>query len=59
MNDPTTEGAAAAFQAEDAEHVVDVDERAEAGPPECFQDEDADRPWIRPPAPDPGRPATS
>jgi hypothetical protein len=56
MDDSTTQGAAAAFQAEDAEHVVDVDKRA-AGlvPPECFQDQDADRPWIRPPAP----PATS
>ena len=50
MDDPTTHGAPTAFQAEDAEHVVDVDGRAAAVVPECFQDEDSERSLIgRPP----------
>ena len=39
MDDSTTQGAAAAFQAEDAEHV---DERAEVHVPQGFQAEDGE-----------------
>ena len=49
MDDFTTHGAPAAFQAEDAEHVVDVDDRVEAVVPECFQDEDSERSLTGPP----------
>ena len=51
MDDPTTHGAPAAFQAEDAEHVADVEDRAEAVLPDCFQDEDSERSLIRRPPP--------
>jgi hypothetical protein len=42
MDDLTTQGAADAFQAEAAEHVIDADERAELLVPDCFQDEDGE-----------------
>lgn len=51
MDDLTTQGAAAAFQAEDAEHVVDADERAESLVPECFQAEDGEHSPSTPPSP--------
>ena len=51
MDELTTRRAAAAFQAEDAEHVIDLDERAEIVVPDGFQDEDSERSLIgRPPA---------
>jgi len=51
MDDLTTQGAADAFQAEAAEHVIDVGERVETLLPECFQDEGGDHSPITPPGP--------
>lgn len=59
MDNLTTQGAAFAFQAEDAKHVTNVDERAEILAPECFQDEDSERSPITRPEPRPGRRAAS
>jgi hypothetical protein len=59
MYEPNPHGAEAAFQAEDAEHVIVVDERAEVLVAECFQDEDGGHSPITPPAPPPVRPAAS
>ena len=47
MDDLTTQDAAAAFQAEAAEHVIDA---AAILVPECFQDEDGDHSPLTPPA---------
>jgi len=47
MDDLTTQDAAAAFQAEAAEHVIDA---AAILVPECFQDEDGDHSQLTPPA---------
>ena len=47
MDDLTTQDAAAAFQAEAAERVIDA---AAILVPECFQDEDGDHSPLTPPA---------
>ena len=44
-----TQGAATAFQAENAEHVADADVRDEVAVPQCFQDEESEHSPITSP----------